>query len=57
MMHSQKNINSVKLFVIIVYYTYDLCFFFPQQNMWHVITYTAKLGPTGFFKVTNITRK
>jgi hypothetical protein len=25
--------------------------------MWHVITYTAKLGPAGFFKVINVTRK
>jgi len=25
--------------------------------MWHIITYTAKLGPAGFFKVINVTRK
>jgi len=34
-----------------------ICFFFPIQNMWHIITYTAKLGPAGFFKVINVMRK
>lgn len=52
-----KKTVSVKLFIITMYYTYDLCFFFPIQNMWHIITYTAKLGPAGFFKVINIMRK
>ena len=33
-----------------IFYMFYLFVFHPVQNMMHLVTYTAKLGPMGFFK-------